>query len=183
MEYVQLVCALIGVLALIFLFFWILRKVNKGILSVSGKRLKVLDRASLGGEKSVVVVSVAGKCMVLGVTAGRIDKIEDLSITEEEYMSELYPEGSGRQDNFFAAFSDAMAKNIKNMRGKKASRDEEPDCGDELPDVRKTDDGTNSDDKNSDERNTESKRQELLVLRLEKCLSTTSGFLSALSCL
>ena len=28
---------------------------------------------------------------------------------------------------------------------------------DELPDVRKTDDGTNSDDKNSDERNTESK--------------------------
>mgnify|MGYP000788824882 CR=1 FL=1 len=43
MEYVQLVCALIGVLALIFLFFWILRKVNKGILSVSGKRLKVLD--------------------------------------------------------------------------------------------------------------------------------------------
>ena len=140
MEYVQLVCALIGVLALIFLFFWILRKVNKGILSVSGKRLKVLDRASLGGEKSVVVVSVAGKCMVLGVTAGRIDKIEDLSITEEEYMSELYPEGSGKQDNFFAAFSDA-----------------ESDCGDELPDVRKTDDGTNSDDKNSDERNTESK--------------------------
>lgn len=48
--------------------------------------------------------------MVLGVTAGRIDKIEDLSITEEEYMSELYPEKSGRQDNFFAAFSDAMAK-------------------------------------------------------------------------
>lgn len=124
MEYVQLVCALIGVLALIFLFFWILRKVNKGILSVSGKRLKVL-----------------------GVTAGRIDKIEDLSITEEEYMSELYPEGSGRQDNFFAAFSDAMAKNIKNMRGKKARRDEESDYGDEFPDVRKTDDGTNSDDK------------------------------------
>ena len=95
--------------------------------------------------------------MVLGVTAGRIDKIEDLSITEEEYMSELYPEGSGKQDNFFAAFSDAMAKNIKNMRGKNATRHEEPDCGDELPDVRKTDDGTNSDDKNSDERNTESK--------------------------
>ena len=147
MEYVQLVCALIG----------ILRKVNKGILSVSGKRLKVLDRASLGGEKSVVVVSVAGKCMVLGVTAGRIDKIEDLSITEEEYMSELYPEKSGRQDNFFAAFSDAMAKNIKNMRGKKSRRDEESDHGDEFPDVRKTDDGTNSDDKKSDERNTESK--------------------------
>ena len=27
---VQLVCALVGVIALIFLFFWVLRKVNKG---------------------------------------------------------------------------------------------------------------------------------------------------------
>lgn len=146
---VQLVCALVGVIALIFLFFWVLRKVNKGILTTGGKRLKVLDRASLGGEKSVVVVSVAGKCMVLGVTAGRIDKIEDLSLTEEEYLSELYPEGQGKQDNFFAAFSDALAKNVKNMRGKKASRDDDRSG---LPDVHKTDDS-----KNSDERNTESK--------------------------
>ena len=151
---VQFVCALVGVIVLIFLFFWVLRKVNKGILTTGGKRLKVLDRASLGGEKSVVVVSVAGKCMVLGVTAGRIDKIEDLSLTEEEYLSQLYPEGQEKQDNFFAAFSDALAKNVKNMRGKKSSRDEHTDRDDEsgLPDVHKTDDG-----KNSDERNTESK--------------------------
>lgn len=153
MEYVQLVCALIGVLALIFLFFWVLRKVNKGILTTGGKRLKVLDRASLGGEKSVVVVSVAGKCMVLGVTAGRIDKIEDLPLTEEEYLSELYPEGQEKQDNFFAAFSDALAKNVKNMHGKKKRQgDNETADGSELPDTYKTDDG-----KNSDERNTESK--------------------------
>lgn len=97
---VQLVCALVGVIALIFLFFWVLRKVNKGILTTGGKRLKILDRATLGGEKSIVVVSVAGKCMVLGVTAGRIDKIEDLSLTEEEYLSQLYPEGEAQQDGF-----------------------------------------------------------------------------------
>lgn len=155
---VQLVCALVGVIALIFLFFWVLRKVNKGILTTGGKRLKVLDRASLGGEKSVVVVSVAGKCMVLGVTAGRIDKIEDLSLTEEEYLSELYPEGQGKQDNFFAAFSDALAKNVKNMRGKKSGRDDYKERNDETADrfdlheIDKNDDG-----KNSDERNTESK--------------------------
>lgn len=157
MEYVQLVCALVGVLALIFLFFWVLRKVNKGILTTGGKRLKVLDRASLGGEKSVVVVSVAGKCMVLGVTAGRIEKIEDLTLTEEEYLSELYPEGQGKQDNFFAAFSDALAKNVKNMRGKKCGRDGHRECDEtadrfDLHEIDKNDDG-----KNSDERNTESK--------------------------
>ena len=133
---VQLVCALVGVIALIFLFFWVLRKVNKGILTTGGKRLKVLDRASLGGEKSVVVVSVAGKCMVLGVTAGRIDKIDDLSLTEEEY-------------SFFAAFSDALAKNVKNMGRKKDGHNDDQSS---LPDVHKT-----GNSKNSDERNTESK--------------------------
>lgn len=153
---VQFVCALVGVIALIFLFFWVLRKVNKGILTTGGKRLKVLDRASLGGEKSVVVVSVAGKCMVLGVTAGRIDKIEDLSLTEEEYLSQLYPEGEAQQDGFFAAFSDALAKNIKNMRGKKNDGSENT-AADSLPGVHKTDDSENTDNENSDERNTESK--------------------------
>lgn len=146
---VQLVCALVGVIALIFLFFWVLRKVNKGILTTGGKRLKVLDRASLGGEKSVVVVSVAGKCMVLGVTAGRIDKIDDLSLTEKEYLSELYPDGPEKQDSFFAAFSDALAKNVKNMGRKKDGHNDDQSS---LPDVHKT-----SDSKNSDERNTESK--------------------------
>ena len=151
---VQLVCALVGVIALIFLFFWVLRKVNKGMLTTGGKRLKILDRASLGGEKSVVVVSVAGKCMVLGVTAGRIEKIEDLPLTEEEYLSELYPEGSEKQEGFFAAFSDALAEKVKNMRGKKnASSDDKTEDGFDFSPAQKND----GDGKNTDERNTESK--------------------------
>lgn len=117
MEYVQLVCALIGVIGLILLFFWALRKLNKGILTTGGKRLKILDRASLGGEKSVVVVSVAGKCMVLGITSGRIDKIDDLDMTEEEYLEQLYPtDGNNTSSGFFAAFTDALAKNMKSMK-------------------------------------------------------------------
>ena len=150
MEYVQLICALVGVIALIFLFFWVLRKVNKGILTTGGKRLKILDRASLGGEKSVVVVSVAGKCMVLGVTAGKIEKIDDIELTEEEYLSELYPEGE-KQDGFFAAFSDALAKNVKNMRKNKESDSVTPS----LPKPDENSDIAQSE--NTDERNTESK--------------------------
>lgn len=150
MEYVQLICALVGVIALIFLFFWVLRKVNKGILTTGGKRLKILDRASLGGEKSVVVVSVAGKCMVLGVTAGKIEKIDDIELTEEEYLSELYPEGE-KHDSFFAAFSDALAKNVKNMRKNKESDSVTPS----LP--KPDEDSDNAQSENTDERNTESK--------------------------
>ena len=82
---VQFVCALVGVIALIFLFFWVLRKVNKGILTTGGKRLKVLDRATLGGEKSVVVVSVAGKfCRFLFEMAldGLVKILHEMSFVE-----------------------------------------------------------------------------------------------------
>lgn len=156
MEYVQLVCALIGVIGLIFIFFWALRKLNKGILVSGGKRLKVLDRASLGGEKSVVVVSVAGKCMVLGVTAGRIEKIDDLDISEQEYMQLLYPP-SGSQDgqkngSFFAAFSDALAKNVKAMVKKNNGTQSSPDMY--YDDGSDTDNGT---DKHSQEEENTSK--------------------------
>ncbi len=115
MEYFGLICALIGILGLILVLFWALRKLNKGILTSGGKRLKVLDRAALGGEKSVIVVSVAGKCMVLGVTASKIEKIADLDITEEEYLEQLYPTdstGANGKGGFFAAFTDALAKNV-----------------------------------------------------------------------
>lgn len=115
MEYFGLICALIGILGLILVLFWALRKLNKGVLTSGGKRLKVLDRAVLGGEKSVIVVSVAGKCMVLGVTASKIEKIADLDITEEEYLEQLYPTdstGASGKGGFFAAFTDALAKNV-----------------------------------------------------------------------
>ena len=115
MEYFGLICALIGILGLILVLFWALRKLNKGILTSGGKRLKVLDRAALGGEKSVIVVSVAGQCMVLGVTASKIEKIADLDITEEEYLEQLYPTdstGANGKGGFFAAFTDALAKNV-----------------------------------------------------------------------
>ena len=128
MEYFQLICALIGILGLIFVLFWALRKLNKGVLRSGGKRLKILDRAVLGGEKSVIVVSVAGKCMVLGVTAAKIEKIADLDMTEEEYLEQLYPaDGTAGNANggFFAAFTDALAKNAGIKKGRSEKREEE----------------------------------------------------------
>ncbi len=115
-EIVQLVCIMVGIIGLIILLMWALRKFNKGMIASGGKRLKVLDRAMLGNDKSVVVVSVAGKCMVLGVTAGRIDKICDLEVSEEDYLKELYPENNqSGNGGFFSAFTDALKKNAGGM--------------------------------------------------------------------
>ena len=119
-DIVQLICVMVGILGLMFLLFWALRKLNKGVITSGGKRLKVLDRAMLGNDKSVVVISVAGKCMVIGVTAAKIEKISDLDMSEEEYLEQLYPEGAktggGEKSGFFAAFTDALAQNVQGMK-------------------------------------------------------------------
>ena len=129
MEYFGLICALIGILGLILVLFWALRKLNKGILQSGGKRLKILDRAVLGGEKSVIVVSVAGKCMVLGVTAAKIEKIADLDITEEEYLEQLYPAGeTNGKSGFFAAFTEALKKNAGISKADSAKKEEKADA-------------------------------------------------------
>ena len=116
MEYIQLAFALIGIIALIILFCWVLGKLNKGILKTGGKRLKVLDKITLGGEKAIVVVSITGRCMVLGVTAGKIEKLEDLELTEEQYLELINTKDEGQPEGFFPAFKQAFAQNVKGLR-------------------------------------------------------------------
>lgn len=114
----QVTISLIGVLGLIFLAFYGMRKLNRGVVKNGGRRMKVIDRVNLGQEKMILVVSVCGKCMVIGATAHQIEKICDLDCTEEEYMAELYPgakdgsagfKGKNGNPTFFESFSEILA--------------------------------------------------------------------------
>lgn len=100
MDWIQWLLSFIGVLGLIAVLFYALKKLNKRI-STAGGRLKVLDRISIGRDGMLLVVSVCGKVMLVGVTAHRIDKLCDLDITEEEYSAE-------RQSTDFASVFSAM---------------------------------------------------------------------------
>ena len=100
MDWIQWLLSFIGVLGLMAVLFYALRKLNKRI-STGGGRLKVLDRISIGRDGMLLVVSVCGKVMLVGVTAHRIDKLCDLDITEEEYSAE-------RQSTDFASVFSAM---------------------------------------------------------------------------
>lgn len=84
MEYFQMIMALIGVLALVFLLFWIMKKFNARVSVYDSKNMKILERVNLGPDKMLLLVSVCGKCMVLGVTSNHTEKICDLEQTEEE---------------------------------------------------------------------------------------------------
>ena len=87
LDWLQWLLSFIGVLGLIFFFFFSLKKLNKGISVKSGSRLRVLDRVNIGRDGMLLIVSVCGRVMLLGVTAQKVDKLCDLDISEDEYLS------------------------------------------------------------------------------------------------
>lgn len=110
MDWIQWLLSFIGVLGLIFVLFYFLKKLNKRI-SVSGGRLKVLDRIGIGRDGMLLVVSVCGKVMLVGVTSQRIDKLCDLEITEEEYAADR------QSTDFVSVLSAMMGKKSQQEQG------------------------------------------------------------------
>lgn len=91
MDWIQWLLSFIGVLGLIFFLFYALKKLNKGISVKSGNRLRVLDRVSIGRDSMLLIVSACGRVMLLGVTSQRVEKLCDLDISEEDYLSAEQP--------------------------------------------------------------------------------------------
>ncbi|MCL2107901.1 MAG: flagellar biosynthetic protein FliO [Oscillospiraceae bacterium] len=83
--WVQTLLSLVGVIGLILFLFYLLKKVNKYSTAASGNKLRILDRAVTGRDSSLIVVSVSGKLMLIGVSVGKIEKLCDLELSEEEY--------------------------------------------------------------------------------------------------
>ena len=113
MQYFQMIMALVGVLALGFVMFWVMKALNKRVTLSSSKNMKILERINLGPDKMLLLVSICGKCMVLGVTSGHTEKICDLEQTEEELTA--LPEKDGENPSFKESFKIVL----DNMRKKK----------------------------------------------------------------
>lgn len=110
MNWLQIILSLIGVLGLIIMLFYALKKLNKRVSVQNGNKMRVLDRVNLGRDGMLVVVSVCGKLMLLGVTAQRIEKICDLDVNESEYFPTV--EG-GQQQDFKSILASAFGKKQK----------------------------------------------------------------------
>ena len=108
MQYFQLIMALIGVLALVFLTFWLMKKLNSRVSLYDSKNMKILERISLGPDKMLLLVSICGKCMVLGVTSNHTEKICDLEQTEQELTAR-----SGENPSFGESFKLVLDKMMK----------------------------------------------------------------------
>lgn len=113
MNYFQMIMALIGVLALVFVIFWVMKKFNARVTLTDSRHLKVLERINLGPDKMLLIVSVCGKCMLLGVTSQSTVKICDLDETEEELVAK-------QSDKTFPTFSESF----RSILGKKKADSE-----------------------------------------------------------
>lgn len=107
MQYFQMIMALVGVLALVFVIFWLMKKFNKRISMSDSKNMKILERINLGPDKMLLLVSVCGKCMVLGVTSSHTEKICELELTEQE-LSERNEQQDGGNPSFKESFKTVL---------------------------------------------------------------------------
>ena len=123
MEYIWVIFSLVGVLGLFFVLVYAMKKLNTGLGYVNGNRMKVIDRVSLGRDGMLVIVSVAGKLMLIGVSGQHIEKLSDIDMTVDEYNEFTSSPESQSGMSFASAFAEVM------KRKKGTEKDEGDDQG------------------------------------------------------
>lgn len=111
MDLIWVVLSLIGVLGLFFLLIYGLNKLNKKIGVISGSKMRILDRVTIGRDGMIFVVSVGGKLMLLSATSQHIEKICDLDMSPEEYSLQLQQDSAQAQANFASVFASVIKRN------------------------------------------------------------------------
>ncbi|MCH5347881.1 MAG: flagellar biosynthetic protein FliO [Oscillospiraceae bacterium] len=82
-EVFTVICALLGIIGLMFLAFyaarWLNKRFNIGGFSASGqKTVRILEYIAIAQDKQLMIVAIGKKIMLLGVTANSVNKICDL---------------------------------------------------------------------------------------------------------
>lgn len=124
MDLIWVIISLIGVLGLFFLLIYGLSKLRKRIGVVSGSKMRILDRVTIGRDGMIFVVSVGGKLMLLSSTAQHIEKLCDLDMTPEEYINQLREDSTQVQANFASVFTSIMSRNNGNSDPEKENNDD-----------------------------------------------------------
>ena len=110
LDILWVILSLVGVLGLFFILVYATKKLNTGIGYANGNRMKVVDRISLGRDGMLVVVNVAGKLMLVGVTGQHIEKLSDIDMTPEEYSERVSSPEQGKTMSFASAFAEVVKK-------------------------------------------------------------------------
>lgn len=92
MEYFKVILSLVGIVILILATYFGVKWMTRKVQTRPGSIIKVVERVNLTQDKSIVIVTVGEKCMLLGVSPAHVEKIEDLDkdeITSIQKMQSL----------------------------------------------------------------------------------------------
>ena len=113
----KMAAALGAVLALILCLLYGLRKMTGQRLQAGGgKRIRIVENQYMGVKKSIALVQVPGKVLVLGITADRINLLETL----DEAIVETHP-AADEAPSFGSLFGDRLKKIGLKHKGRNAS--------------------------------------------------------------
>ena len=105
----KMIASLAVVLALILGLLYAMRKISRQRLGAGpGKRIQVLESHYLGVKKTISLVSVPGKVLVLGISGDRINLLETL---DETAVDRPMPESPPK------AFGSLLSDRLKQLGG------------------------------------------------------------------
>lgn len=132
-EIFTVVCALLGIIGLMFLAFYASRCLNKHF-NGSGfgggrKMIKIIECTGVAPDKQLMIVEVGNKCMLIGVTPNAVNKIcdldrEDVELYESGDTVPAVPAESGFMRSLKRAFAERNKENIQNKEDGRNEKDD-----------------------------------------------------------
>jgi len=114
-EIARVFFATIGIVAFMTLVLFGLRKLTRRVTVNPGGSMRVIDRIGFGRESGLIVVSVRGKLLLIGISAQHTELLLELDITEEEYLARR------ENETVFPSFAQAL----QNFINRKSNNDEQ----------------------------------------------------------
>ena len=131
-EVFTVICALLGVIGLLFLTFYAYKWLNKhrmsGGFGYNNRSIKIVEYVSIAQDKQLMIVTVGSKKMLLGVTQNAVTKICDLD-DGDIVLPEETPknEESGFMKTLKKAFAEKNKVSAETVENKEDGRNEKND--------------------------------------------------------
>ncbi len=134
-EVFTVICALLGIIGLIFLAFWasawLRKRFGTGGFGSAGRIIKIREFIGIAQDKQLMIVTVGKRNMLIGVTPGAVSKICDL---DEEDITAAEDDSIPAEAGFMQSFKKAFAER-KNQNAEVGKISEsEKDAGNESDD-------------------------------------------------
>lgn len=132
-EVFTVVCALLGIIGLMFLAFyasrWLNRHFNGGSFGGSRKMIKIIECTGVAPDKQLMIVEVGNKRMLIGVTPNSVNKIcdldeDDILLYENSDTVPAVPAESGFMRSLKKAFAERNKENIQNKEDGRNEKDD-----------------------------------------------------------